>query len=126
MSTTTYTMGRSATPGAPSLPFIIAASSCGTLIEWYDFYLYGVLAPVFATHFFPGSMAQSFLYSLGIFWTGFVVRPFGAILFGHIGDLVGRKFTFMLTLGLMGAATFLVGLYARSMTRSAGPRRSCW
>jgi MFS family permease len=110
MSTSTYAMGQGASAAAkPSLPFIIAASSCGTLIEWYDFYLYGVLAPVFATHFFPGSMTQSFLFSLGIFWTGFVVRPFGAILFGHIGDLVGRKFTFMLTLALMGAATFIVG-----------------
>lgn len=93
----------------PGLPFIIAASSCGTLIEWYDFYLYGVLAPVFASHFFPGDMRNSFLFSLGIFWTGFVVRPFGAIVFGHLGDLIGRKFTFMLTLGLMGFATFVVG-----------------
>jgi MFS family permease len=109
MSATAMTAGRSATAAVPSLPFIIAASSCGTLIEWYDFYLYGVLAPVFATHFFPGDMKNSFLFSLGIFWTGFVVRPFGAIVFGHIGDLVGRKFTFMLTLGLMGAATFVVG-----------------
>ena len=88
-----------------SLPFIIGASSCGTLIEWYDFYLYGVLAAFFATHFFPGDMRQGFLYSLGIFWTGFVVRPFGAIVFGHMGDLIGRKYTFMLTLGLMAART---------------------
>jgi MFS family permease len=108
MSASVMATGRSSA-AAPSLPFIIAASSCGTLIEWYDFYLYGVLAPVFATHFFPGDMKNSFLFSLGIFWTGFVVRPFGAIVFGHIGDLVGRKFTFMLTLGLMGAATFVVG-----------------
>jgi MFS family permease len=92
-----------------SLPFIIGASSVGTLIEWYDFYIYGVLATVFATHFFPGGTKDSFLYSLGIFWTGFVVRPFGAIVFGHLGDLIGRKFTFMLTLLLMGAATFVVG-----------------
>jgi MFS family permease len=109
MSTSTYAMERSASPARPGLPFIIAASSCGTLIEWYDFYLYGVLAPVFASHFFPGDMTNSFLFSLGIFWTGFVVRPFGAIVFGHIGDLIGRKFTFMLTLALMGAATFVVG-----------------
>jgi MFS family permease len=92
-----------------SLAFIIAASSCGTLIEWYDFYLYGVLAGFFATHFFPGEMRNGFLFSLGIFWTGFVVRPFGAIFFGYLGDLIGRKYTFMLTLGLMGLATFLVG-----------------
>jgi MFS family permease len=92
-----------------SLAFIIAASSGGTLIEWYDFYLYGVLAGFFATHFFPGDLRQGFLYSLGIFWTGFVVRPFGAIVFGYLGDLTGRKYTFMLTLGLMGLSTFLVG-----------------
>ena len=101
--------GRGATTAQPNLPFIIGASSCGTLIEWYDFYLYGVLAPFFGTVFFPGDMKSGFLYSLGIFWTGFVVRPFGAVLFGHLGDLIGRKFTFMLTLGLMGLATFLVG-----------------
>ncbi len=98
-----------AAKGKKSLAFIIAASSGGTLIEWYDFYLYGVLAAFFATHFFPGDMRQGFLYSLGIFWTGFVVRPFGAVVFGHMGDLIGRKYTFMLTLGLMGASTFLVG-----------------
>jgi MFS family permease len=92
-----------------SLAFVIGASSAGTLIEWYDFYLYGVLAAFFAVHFFPGDLRQGFLYSLGIFWTGFVVRPFGAVVFGHLGDLVGRKYTFMLTLGLMGLSTFLVG-----------------
>jgi MFS family permease len=94
-----------------NLPFIIAASSVGTLIEWYDFYIYGVLALFFSQHFFPpGNQNLAFLASLGIFWTGFVVRPFGAIVFGHLGDLIGRKFTFMLTLGLMGASTFVVGL----------------
>jgi MFS family permease len=105
-------MGRAvAAPPRQSLSYIIGASSVGTLIEWYDFYLYGVLAAFFAGHFFPASVGgtQSFLYSLGIFWTGFVVRPFGALFFGYLGDLVGRKFTFMLTLGLMGLATFLVG-----------------
>src|SRR5260370_30050184 len=98
-----------ATKPKQRLSFVIAASSCGTLIEWYDFYLYGVLAGFFGTHFFPGDMKQGFLYSLGIFWTGFVVRPFGAVIFGHLGDLIGRTYTFMLTLGLMGLATFLVG-----------------
>jgi MFS family permease len=93
-----------------SLPFIIGASSVGTMIEWYDFYIYGVLALFFSQHFFPqGNPTIAFIASLGIFWTGFVVRPFGAVIFGHLGDLIGRKFTFMLTLGLMGAATFLVG-----------------
>ena len=110
MSATTYAAPRQAALATPNLPFIIAASSCGTLIEWYDFYLYGVLAGFFGTHFFPGTMTHGFLYSLGIFWTGFVVRPFGAVLFGHLGDLIGRKFTFMLTLVLMGLATFAVGL----------------
>ena len=94
-----------------SLTFIIGASSVGTLIEWYDFYLYGVLAVFFGTHFFAPTLDPtiSFILSLLVFWTGFAVRPFGAILFGHLGDLIGRKFTFMLTLVLMGLATFLVG-----------------
>jgi MFS family permease len=94
-----------------SLSYIIGASSVGTLIEWYDFYLYGVLVGFFGTHFFSPTIDPtiSFILSLAVFWTGFVVRPFGALLFGHLGDLIGRKFTFMLTLGLMGFATFLVG-----------------
>jgi MFS family permease len=106
------TMALTGEPGAAveaRLPFVVAVSSVGTLIEWYDFYLYAVLADVFATRFFPGDLKQGFLYSLGIFWTGFAVRPLGAILFGHLGDLVGRKFTLMLTLLLMGGATFLIG-----------------
>src|ERR1700752_5182947 len=95
-----------------SLPWIISASSVGTLIEGYDFYLYGVLALFFSKHFFSPELnpTVAFIASLFVFWTGFLVRPFGAILFGHLGDLIGRKFTFMLTLGLMGAATFVVGL----------------
>jgi MFS family permease len=111
MSASSMAAGRATAAGTQGLPFIIGASSAGTLIEWYDFYLYGVLAAFFAGHFFPASIGgtQSFIYSLGIFWTGFVVRPFGALFFGHLGDLIGRKFTFMLTLGLMGLATFLVG-----------------
>ncbi len=111
MAVSSAALGRSIAEPQQSLSFIIGASSVGTLIEWYDFYLYGVLAGFFGAHFFPSSIGgtQSFIYSLGIFWTGFVVRPFGALFFGHLGDLVGRKFTFMLTLGLMGLATFLVG-----------------
>ncbi len=95
-----------------SLSFIIGASSVGTLIEWYDFYLYGVLAVFFSKHFFPPSLDPNiaFIASLAVFWTGFLVRPFGAVVFGHLGDLIGRKFTFMLTLLLMGASTFVVGL----------------
>jgi MFS family permease len=95
-----------------SLSFIIGASSVGTLIEWYDFYLYGVLAVFFSKHFFAPSLdpTVALIASLFVFWTGFLVRPFGAIVFGHLGDLIGRKYTFMLTLLLMGASTFVVGL----------------
>lgn len=95
----------------PNLSFIISASSVGTLIEWYDFYLYGALAAFFGQQFLPPEIKfiDSFLYSLGVFWLGFIVRPFGAVVFGYLGDLVGRKFTFMTTLVLMGLGTFLVG-----------------
>src|ERR1051325_2324162 len=109
---TATTVYPAAAPPPVNLPFIIGASSVGTLIEWYDFYLYGVLALFFSKHFFSPSLDANlaFILSLFVFWTGFLVRPFGAIVFGHLGDLIGRKFTFMLTLLLMGAATFVVGL----------------
>ena len=93
------------------LPFVIGASSAGTVIEWYDFYLYGVLAAFFATQFFPpGNEVAALLSSLATFGAGFAVRPFGAAVFGRIGDIVGRKFTFLLTITIMGAATALVGV----------------
>src|SRR5580704_8693908 len=110
MTVSAQTVGSGTAQGTLSLPFIIAASSVGTLIEWYDFYIYGVLAVFFAKHFFPpGNDNLALLASLAVFWFGFILRPFGAIFFGHLGDLIGRKFTFMLTLGMMGLATFLVG-----------------
>lgn len=90
---------------------VIGAASAGTLIEWYDFYLFGSLATVLSTHFFPGDdPTAGFLKTLAIFASGFIVRPFGALVFGRIGDLVGRKYTFLLTLLLMGGSTFLIGL----------------
>ncbi len=112
MSATTSTIARHGLDERGNLPFIIGASSVGTLIEWYDFYLYGVLATFFSKHFFSPGLDPNvaFIASLFVFWTGFLVRPFGAIVFGHLGDLIGRKFTFMLTLLLMGASTFVVGL----------------
>jgi len=112
MTVSVQTLGGGAPARTMSLPWIIAASSVGTLIEWYDFYLYGVLALFFSKHFFSPDLDPTiaFIASLFVFWTGFLVRPLGAIIFGHLGDLIGRKFTFMLTLGLMGAATFVVGL----------------
>ena len=94
-----------------NLPFVIGASAAGTTIEWYDFYLYGVLAVFFAQHFFPpGNEVTALLSALATFGAGFAVRPFGAVFFGRIGDLVGRKFTFVLTISIMGGATALVGL----------------
>ncbi len=89
---------------------VIFASSAGTLIEWYDFYIFGSLAVVIATKFFPqGNPTAAFLSTLATFAAGFVVRPFGALVFGRLGDMIGRKYTFMLTLLLMGGATFLIG-----------------
>ena len=90
---------------------VIGAASAGTLIEWYDFYLFGSLATILSAHFFPGdNPTAGFLKTLAIFASGFVVRPFGALVFGRLGDRVGRKYTFLLTLLLMGGSTFLIGL----------------
>jgi len=90
---------------------VILASSLGTVFEWYDFYLYAVLAPFFSTLFFPpGNDTVALMSALVAYAAGFLVRPFGAIVFGRIGDLVGRKYTFLITISVMGASTFLVGL----------------
>jgi MFS family permease len=104
---------------ASSLPMIdkseerrvIFASSLGTVFEWYDFYIYAVLAPFFASVFFPpGNQTTALLNAFVNYAAGFLVRPFGALVFGRIGDLVGRKYTFLVTITVMGLSTFLVGL----------------
>ncbi len=90
---------------------VIAASSVGTLIEWYDFYIFGSLATVIANQFFPKTNPTAALLStLATFAAGFIVRPFGALVFGRLGDIIGRKYTFLLTLIIMGGSTFAIGL----------------
>lgn len=90
---------------------VILASSVGTLIEWYDFYIFGSLATILSQQFFPQTNpTAAFLSTLATFAAGFIVRPFGAIVFGRLGDLVGRKYTFLVTLILMGGSTFAIGL----------------
>jgi MFS family permease len=94
-----------------SIRSVILASSVGTLIEWYDFYIFGSLATVIAGQFFPKTNPTAALLStLATFAAGFIVRPFGALVFGRLGDLIGRKYTFMLTLIIMGGSTFAIGL----------------
>src|SRR3954465_12680976 len=89
---------------------VIIASSVGTIFEWYDFYLYAILAPFFASLFFPpGNQTAALLGAFGAYAAGFLVRPFGALIFGRIGDLVGRKYTFLVTIVTMGLSTVLVG-----------------
>ena len=95
---------------AYGLPFVITASSAGTVIEWYDFYLYATLAPFFAPIFFPGdNPTTSLLSAFATYAAGFLVRPFGAVFFGALGDIIGRKYTFIVTITVMGVATVLVG-----------------
>src|SRR4249919_4201384 len=90
---------------------VIFASSLGTVFEWYDFYLYATLAPFFAALFFPkGNETAALLSAFATYAAGFLVRPFGALVFGRIGDLVGRKYTFLVTILFMGFSTFAVGL----------------
>ncbi|WP_317204098.1 MFS transporter [Janthinobacterium sp.] len=89
---------------------VIFVSSLGTIFEWYDFYLYGSLAPIIARQFFVGEPGTTFIFALLAFAAGFIVRPFGALLFGRLGDMIGRKYTFLITILIMGAATFIVGL----------------
>ena len=90
---------------------VVFASSLGTVFEWYDFYLYATLAPFFAALFFPsGNDTAALLSAFATYAAGFLVRPFGALVFGRIGDMVGRKYTFLVTILVMGFSTFAVGL----------------
>ena len=98
-------------PKQNSIFKVIGASSLGTLIEWYDFYIFGSLASIIGAQLFPADAgASALINTLAIFAAGFIVRPFGALVFGRLGDLIGRKYTFLLTLVLMGGSTFLIGL----------------
>lgn len=99
------------TPKQSGIVKIIAASSVGTMVEWYDFYIFGSLATVIASKFYnTGTGLGNLIAWLAAFAVGFIVRPFGAIVFGRIGDMIGRKYTFMVTMSLMGICTFAVGL----------------
>src|SRR6266704_4563857 len=91
--------------------FVILASSLGTVFEWYDFYLYGSLAAIIGKQFFSSlNETSAFIFALLAFAAGFAVRPFGAIFFGRLGDMIGRKYTFLVTILIMGMSTFIVGL----------------
>ncbi len=101
---------------------VITASSVGTLIEWYDFYIFGSLATIISEKFFPtGNPTTAFLATLATFAAGFIVRPFGALVFGRLGDLIGRKHTFLLTLVIMGGSTFLIGCIPEYKNFHAAP-----
>jgi MFS family permease len=111
MGTRAQAVGGAASPPHSSLPLVIVASSVGTMIEWYDFYIFGSLAAIISPKFYPpGNDTFAFVAYLATFAVGFLVRPFGALFFGRIGDLVGRKYAFLLTLSIMGGSTFLIGL----------------
>jgi MFS family permease len=106
--------GRKAVPASQGITKeerkVIFASSLGTVFEWYDFYLYGSLATIIGTQFFVGDATTKFIFALLAFAAGFIVRPFGALVFGRLGDMIGRKYTFLITILIMGASTFIVGL----------------
>jgi len=110
MSTTTAT-GFTSRGMTSEERMVIFASSLGTVFEWYDFYIYGTLAPILAKQFFSGvNPTAAFIFTLLAFAAGFAVRPFGALFFGRLGDLIGRKYTFLITMTLMGIGTFFIGL----------------
>ncbi|WP_309638206.1 MFS transporter [Methylibium sp.] len=111
MAAVLYAHGAPARPMTPEEKKVIFASSLGTVFEWYDFYLYGSLAAIIAKQFFSGLDAGSaFIFALLAFAAGFIVRPFGAIFFGRLGDMIGRKYTFLVTILIMGLSTFIVGI----------------
>ena len=111
MNSTTTAERSVATEQAPNQWLVIGASSLGTVFEWYDFYIYGLLATILTAQFFSGvNEITGFIFALATFAAGFAVRPFGALVFGRLGDLVGRKHTFLITMSIMGVATFAVGL----------------
>lgn len=112
-----YMIHTQAKTSTKELVSIVTASSLGTIIEWYDFYVFGSLATVISSQFFPKNNATAaFLATLATFAAGLVVRPFGALFFGRLGDLIGRKYTFMVTLILMGGSTFAIGLVPKYET----------
>jgi MFS family permease len=111
MATTSADAGVPATATKQNNWLVIGASSLGTVFEWYDFYLYGLLTSVISSQFFSGvNEVTAYIFALAAFGAGFAVRPFGALVFGRLGDLVGRKHTFLITMGIMGGSTFAVGL----------------
>src|SRR5438270_4729974 len=111
MGTAAQTFGGAMGQHTYSLPLVITASSVGTMIEWYDFYIFGSLAAVLSLKFYPpGNDTYAYIAYLATFAVGFLVRPFGALFFGRIADLIGRKYAFLVTLSVMGGATFLIGL----------------
>jgi MFS family permease len=111
MASTSASKRNAATGNDYGIPFVIGASSAGTVIEWYDFYLYALLTPFLAPLFFPSdNPTASLLAGFAVYGAGFAVRPFGALVFGRIGDVIGRKYAFLLTVSIMGGATLIVGL----------------
>src|SRR3954462_12030421 len=110
-STTAARGNAAAAPMTKEEKKVIFASSLGTVFEWYDFYLYGSLAAIIGAQFFSGlDPTSAYIFALLAFAAGFLVRPFGAIVFGRLGDMIGRKYTFLITILIMGASTFVVGV----------------